>query len=130
MDTTGALLGPLAAFALLLVPVGGLPLLCAALLLHGVLYAATDGVLMALAASALPLRQQASGMAVLQTGQALGRLLAAVAFGAAWTLWGSTPALALAAAGLAVVLGLAALLLRDTREGHAPRATPVHTEED
>ena len=102
----------LAVYLLLLGPVGGWPLLCAALLLHGVFYAATDGVLMALAAPVLPVRQQAGGMALLQTGQALGRLLAAVAFGAAWTLWGSRPALALASAALAAGLALGAVLLR------------------
>ncbi|NGO67289.1 MFS transporter [Streptomyces boncukensis] len=102
----------LAVYLLLLGPVGGWPLLCGALLLHGAFYAATDGVLMALAAPALPVGQQAGGMALLQTGQALGRLLAAVGFGAAWTLWGAHTALVLASAHLAAVLVPAALLLR------------------
>ncbi|MFG3255113.1 MFS transporter [Streptomyces sp. NPDC048172] len=118
----------LAVYLLLLGPVGGWPLLCAALLLHGVFYAATDGVLMALAAPVLPARQQAGGMALLQTGQALGRLLAAVAFGAAWTLWGSRPALALASAALAAGLAAGVFLLRDRDRSVPAEETPCPAE--
>lgn len=74
------------------------------LVLLGVFYAATDGVLMALAAPALPAHGRASGLAVLQTGQALARLVGAAGFGAAWTWWGPRPALAAAALALAVAL--------------------------
>lgn len=57
------------------------------LALLGVFYATTDGVLMALAGPVLPADGRAGGLAVLQTGQALARMLAAAGFGAAWTLW-------------------------------------------
>ena len=53
-------------------------------------------------------------MAVLQTGQALSRLVAAASFGAAWTLWGVGPALSCAGLTLAAALGGAALLLPRT----------------
>ncbi|MEV0319517.1 MFS transporter [Streptomyces sp. NPDC050658] len=103
-----ALLG---GYVLLLCPTDGLPLLIGVLLLLGIFYAATDGVLMALATPVLPSGRRASGMAVLQTGQALARLVAAAGFGAAWTLWGVGPALTCAVLALAAALAGAALLL-------------------
>ncbi|MFF3209152.1 MFS transporter [Streptomyces sp. NPDC002886] len=109
-----ALLG---AYLVLLAPAGWpAPLLLAAVLaLLGVFYAATDGVLMALAGPALPAGGRAGGLAVLQTGQALARMLAAAGFGAAWTVWGPRPALwGAAAVLLAALAGGRALLPRDS----------------
>ncbi|MGW1838576.1 MFS transporter [Streptomyces sp. NPDC002067] len=106
-----ALLG---GYVLMLTTGAGLPLLAAVLLLLGVFYAATDGVLMALAGPVLAAERRASGMALLQTGQALCRLLAAAGFGAAWTLWGTRPALIAAVTALALALLAAALLLPRT----------------
>ncbi|MFH9419513.1 MFS transporter [Streptomyces sp. NPDC017529] len=106
----------LAAYVLLLIAGDGTALMAGVLLLVGVFYAATDGVLMALAGPVLPAARRASGMALLQTGQALSRLLAAAGFGAAWTLWGSRAALVAAAVVLAAALaGAAALLPRTER---------------
>ncbi|MFI5648973.1 MFS transporter [Kitasatospora sp. NPDC051705] len=93
----------LAAYLTLLAP-SGLPAAVLVLVLLGVFYAATDGVLMALAAPALPAAGRASGLAVLQTGQALARLVGAAGFGAAWTWWGPRPALVAAALALATAL--------------------------
>ncbi|MFF4381242.1 MFS transporter [Kitasatospora sp. NPDC001547] len=93
----------LAAYLTLLAP-SGLPTAVLVLVLLGVFYAATDGVLMALAAPALPAAGRASGLAVLQTGQALARLVGAAGFGAAWTWWGPRPALVAAALALATAL--------------------------
>ncbi|MFF1375312.1 MFS transporter [Streptomyces sp. NPDC058308] len=103
-----ALLG---GYLLLLSPTDGWPLLIGVLLLLGIFYAATDGVLMALVAPVVTERRRASGMAVLQTGQALARLLAAAGFGAAWTLWGVGTALTCAVLALTVALAGAAVLL-------------------
>ncbi|WP_369216651.1 MFS transporter [Streptomyces flavofungini] len=108
-----ALLG---AYVLLLAPTDGRPLLVGVLLLLGVFYATTDGVLMALASPVVPRERRAGGMAVLQTGQALARLVAAAGFGAAWTLWGVGTALTCAVLALAGALaGAAALLARTER---------------
>ncbi|MFE1929695.1 MFS transporter [Streptomyces sp. NPDC059474] len=101
----------LAGYLLLLTSGAGPVLLVGVLLLLGVFYAATDGVLMALAGPVLPATRRASGMALLQTGQALCRLLAAAGFGAAWTLWGIRPALIAAVLALATALAAAAVLL-------------------
>ncbi|MFI1647159.1 MFS transporter [Streptomyces avidinii] len=112
-----ALLG---AYALLLAPVGA-PTVVGVLTLLGVFYAATDGVLMALAAPALPAAGRAGGLAVLQTGQALARLVGAAGFGAAWTLWGSRPALWAAALALAGALAAASRIMPAT----VPAASPT-----
>ncbi|WP_409237603.1 MFS transporter [Streptomyces sp. PA5.6] len=111
-----ALLG---GYVLLLAPTDGWPLLIGVLLLLGVFYAATDGVLMALVAPVVAQERRASGMAVLQTGQAFARLVAAAGFGAAWTLWGVETALTCAVVALtAAVAGAAVLLPRsDTSSG-------------
>ncbi|QFZ24167.1 MFS transporter [Saccharothrix syringae] len=53
----------------------------AALLLHGLFYAATDGVLSARVSALVPETLRASGLAVVQTGQALARFASSVAFG-------------------------------------------------
>ncbi|MEU6993583.1 MFS transporter [Streptomyces sp. NPDC046465] len=103
-----ALLG---GYLLLLSPTDGWPLLIGVLLLLGIFYAATDGVLMALVAPVVAQERRASGMAVLQTGQALARLLAAAGFGAAWTLWDVGTALTCAVLALTVALAGAAVLL-------------------
>ncbi|MFF9766354.1 MFS transporter [Streptomyces sp. NPDC014636] len=78
----------------------GLPYLVLAL--HGAFYAATDGVLMAAASDSVPEALRSSGLAVVQTGQALTRFACSLLFGAAWTVWGDRAALAGAAAALAV----------------------------
>lgn len=103
-----ALLG---VYVALFSPVAGGPLTILVLVLHGTFYAATDGVLMALGGPVVPADRRAGGMALLQTGQSLGRLFASVGFGAVWTLWGMDNALVLAAAALGAVLVLACLLL-------------------
>ncbi|MCX5151174.1 MFS transporter [Streptomyces sp. NBC_00320] len=110
----GGHLALLLAYGLLLVggaghaPVTALPY--AVLLLHGGFYAATDGVLMAAAAGAVPEEHRGGGLALVQTGQALARFAASLGFGAAWTVWGARPALAVAAMLLAAAAGVCALL--------------------
>ncbi|WP_371503221.1 MFS transporter [Kitasatospora sp. NBC_00374] len=93
----------LAAYLTLMAPPGW-PAAVLVLVLLAVFYAATDGVLMALAGPVLPLDGRASGLALLQTGQALARLVGAAGFGAAWTWCGPRPALAVAALALAAAL--------------------------
>jgi len=85
-----------------------------ALGLHGVFYAATDGVLMAAAGPIVPAGLRATGLAVVQTGQAVARMLSSVLFGLAWTLWDLRPAV-LAAAGCLAVVVLAAALAKPVR---------------
>ncbi|MFD3807042.1 MFS transporter [Streptomyces sp. NPDC058619] len=98
----------LGACLLLLAPLPAGPALAGAGLavvaLLGLFYAATDGVLMAAAAPLLPAGLRTTGLAVLQTAQALARFAGSLLFGAAWTLWGPGAALAAAACGLLLAL--------------------------
>ncbi|MEW2140464.1 MFS transporter [Streptomyces sp. NPDC005409] len=104
---------------LLLAPVpAGAALVVAVLALLGLFYAATDGVLMAAAGPLLPAELRTTGLAVLQTAQALARFGGSLLFGAAWTLWGPGTALGLASGGL--LLSLAAVAVSGGMRG--PRA--------
>ncbi|WP_030816201.1 MFS transporter [Streptomyces sp. NRRL F-2799] len=103
----------LLAYGLLLSSWHGPALPYAVLLLHGAFYAATDGVLMAAAADSVPPELRSSGLALVQTGQALARFTCSLSFGAAWTAWGDRAALTGSAVALALC-GLVALVLRPT----------------
>ncbi|MCX5192740.1 MFS transporter [Streptomyces sp. NBC_00249] len=100
----GGHLGLLAVYGLLLTGGHHPALPYVVLLLHGAFYAATDGVLMAEAAGAVPEEHRGGGLALVQTGQALARFAASLGFGAAWTVWGARPALAVAAVLLALAV--------------------------
>ncbi|WP_103350173.1 MFS transporter [Amycolatopsis sp. CA-128772] len=102
------------ALVLLCGPQAGLWLAVVALGLHGVFYAATDGVLMAAAGPLIPAGLRATGLAVVQTGQAVARMLSSVLFGLAWTLWDLRPAVLVAAVCLAAV-ALAAAFAKPVR---------------
>jgi MFS family permease len=101
----------LLAYVALVGAVDGVMLLVLSLVAHGAFYACTDGVLMAAASPLLPEQLRTSGLALLQTGQAVAKLFSAVLFGAAWTLWGMQVAIGVTIAAFAVVV-LAALLRR------------------
>ncbi|MYW64628.1 MFS transporter [Streptomyces sp. SID8379] len=109
----------LAVYALLLTHARTPALPCVVLLLHGAFYAATDGVLMAAASVGIPREHRSSGLAVVQTGQAVARFGCSLGFGAAWTAWGDRTALS-AAAVLLAAGATAASFLRPTRTEARP----------
>jgi MFS family permease len=90
------------------------------LLLFGLYYASTDGVLMALASPTIPERLRTSGFALITTGTATTRFMSSVAFGAIWVAWGSQVAMLIFLVGLAVMVPAAALALR-----RHPEAAPA-----
>ncbi|MET8858271.1 MFS transporter [Streptomyces sp. NPDC004579] len=104
----------LLAYGLLLTSWHGTALPFAVLFLHGGFYAATDGVLMAAASDSVPEELRSSGLALVQTGQALARFVCSLAFGAAWTAWGDRTALMASAVALALC-ALFSLSLRPVR---------------
>ncbi|WP_406836995.1 MFS transporter [Streptomyces sp. AHU1] len=104
----------LLAYGLLLTSWHGTALPFAVLFLHGGFYAATDGVLMAAASDSVPGELRASGLALVQTGQALARFVCSLAFGAAWTAWGDRTALTASAVALALC-ALFSTILRPVR---------------
>ena len=98
-------------YSLLLIPslpqvvgLGVLPLL-------GLYYAATDGVLMALASAMLPETWRTIGLAVMTTGTGIARLFASVAYGALWGYLGPNQALGVFLLGLCITLLLAWVFL-------------------
>ncbi|MEU4470622.1 MFS transporter [Micromonospora sp. NPDC023888] len=100
-----------ATYLLLAGPVDGWPLIVLTLLLYGAFYAATDGVLIALAGPVLPARLRTTGIALVQTGQALAYLVSSVLFGLGWQAWGPEAAIRAAAVAVACVLVGTLLLL-------------------
>ncbi|WP_063831173.1 MFS transporter [Streptomyces griseus] len=96
-----ALLG---VYGLLLGGTGSPVLLVVVPVLHGAFYAATDGVLMAAASALLPAGLGGTGLALVQSAQALARFGASVVFGALWQARGDRFALAAAAVALALAV--------------------------
>jgi MFS family permease len=94
-----------AAYLLLASSWGGRPAVVVVLFLSGGFSAATDGVLMAIAGPLLPAALRTTGLALVQSGQALAYLVSSVLFGLAWQCWGAGGAIR--AAVLAAVLTLA-----------------------
>jgi MFS family permease len=103
-----ALLG---AYVVAAIPVTGVAIVLLCLLLLGVFYAATDGILAALAAQFSPPSGTASGIAAAQTVVAGSRLLASTGFGFLWFFAGRDASVLIVAGALAVVLPVAAVLL-------------------
>ena len=101
----------LAVYLLLLAPMAGWLTLALVLGLLGSYYAATDGVLMALGSAVVPDEVRGSGLALLGTTTSIARLIASVAFGAAWMVWGIDIAFAVFGVALVAAAVLAAVAL-------------------
>jgi len=103
----------LAIYGLLLLPGEiGTAGLIAVLVLLGGYYAASDGVLAALASADLPEPLRGSGLALLGTTTSITRLVGSVLFGALWTMVGMHAAVAAFAVGLVIAMIVAAWKLR------------------
>jgi MFS family permease len=89
----------------------GLPTVVLLLGLLGAYYAATDGVLMAMASAVVPEDLRTSGLALLTTVTASARLVASLLFGLLWTWRGMEGALTYFLAGLVLAIALAGALL-------------------
>ncbi|PWR05515.1 MFS transporter [Micromonospora acroterricola] len=100
-----------ATYLLLAGPVHGWPVVALTLALYGAFYAASDGVLIALAGPVLPPRLRTTGIALVQTAQALAYLVSSILFGLAWQAWGPENAIRVAALAVAVVLVATVVLL-------------------
>lgn len=82
------------------------------LIFLGVFYAATDGVLAALAAQLSPPETRATGIAAAQTVVAVSRFFSAAGFGLLWFTIGREASVLLVAGLLAIAVAVAAVLLR------------------
>jgi hypothetical protein len=87
----------------------GLPQVAVCLLLFGAYYAATDGVLMALASAVVAPQLRTTGLGLLTGATSVARLLASVLFGAAWTRWGMEAAVAAFASALVLAVAFTAV---------------------
>jgi MFS family permease len=87
-----------------------------ALALVGASYAATDGVLAALASGTLDEEVRGSGLSVLTTATNLSRFVASVGFGALWTWAGLNTAVLVAGIALGAAIVATGVVLRSTRE--------------
>lgn len=92
----------LAAYVVLAASAAGWLVAVVVLAAHGVFYACTDGVLMAHAAPQVPESLRATGLAFVQTGQALARAAGAVLFGVLAAGMALGPAFAVFAVALLV----------------------------
>ncbi|MFL5803600.1 MAG: MFS transporter [Roseiflexaceae bacterium] len=81
------------------------------LVLFGAYYAATDGVLMALASTGLPPDLRTSGLALLTTATGLSRLFSSILFGLLWTWWDLRAAVSLFLVTLGGTILVAAVML-------------------
>ncbi|MEV6965943.1 MFS transporter [Hamadaea sp. NPDC051192] len=99
-----------AIYLVLATPWQGTPMIALVLLLNGAFYASTDGVLMALAGPVLPETLRTTGLAMIQTGQAVAYLGSSVLFGLVWQTWDTTAAV-LVAFTLTLLAGVATAVL-------------------
>jgi MFS family permease len=111
----------LVAYAILLGPDVGPVSTITFLLLFGTYYAATDGVLMAMASVVVPEDLRSSGLALVTTVVAIARFGASILFGALWMIAGPETALVVFGTALAGAIGIAGLTLR--ARGNDARAT-------
>jgi MFS family permease len=79
--------------------------------LLGTYYAATDGVLMALASKVIPDELRSSGLAWITTMTTAAKFGASILFGLIWGIWGPPGAVSAFLVALAVVVPVAALVL-------------------
>jgi MFS family permease len=107
-------------------PLSGPTAMVACLLLLGAYYAATDGVLAALAARISVTSVRTSGIATAQTVVAAARFASSLLFGLMWTQVGRVPALVVMTVSLAVAIPFAALLLRGV-DPSQPSPTPAQS---
>jgi MFS family permease len=94
----------LLAYGAALCPLPAVPSVLLTVTLLGLFYAATDGVLMALASALLPEGLRASGLAFIGALNGVGRLLASLSFGLLWAEFDEAAAVAVFGAGTVVVL--------------------------
>lgn len=118
----GGHLALLAAYACAGGPVGGAIPTILCLLFLGTYYAATDGVLAALAARVVQTPVRASGIATTQTAVAVARFVSSVGFGLMWTMLGQRPAMVIVGVALIAALPLAWVLLRGVEAGPSEEA--------
>lgn len=111
----GGHLALLACYVLAALPFGGLGATLGCLLLLGIFYAATDGVLAAIVSQLSPAANVATALGSAQTVVALTRMVAAAGFGVLWFLLGPVTAMICVAGLLAAALATGTVLMGGVR---------------
>lgn len=121
-----------AAYLVAAMPMADIAATILCIVLLGLFYASTDGVLAALASQLTPPESRGTGIAAAQTVVALTRLVAATGFGFLWYAIGPDRSMIVVAVLLAIAIPLVALLLRPylsaTRPLYAPPGSSESTE--
>jgi MFS family permease len=109
----------LAVYCILLVPSPGPAHLIVLLALLGAFYACTDGVLMAMASTAIPRELRTSGIAVLTTAASLSIMATGIVWGQFAEWWGlqTTVKVFVVAVGAMLIVGAFLLRVRARRYG-------------
>jgi MFS family permease len=102
----------LVTYTTLLFPNGGFVAVAIALTAHGLFYACTDGILMAYAGGFVPAELRATGLATIQTGQALARMTSSIVFGVMLAGMAMSVAVGALVAVLVVALVAVAFMVR------------------
>jgi MFS family permease len=98
--------------SLMTLPGVGLWSVAVCLVLLGLFYAASEGVLMAMASALVPSEIRTSGLALMVTVVGLGKLISSVVFGWMWQAYGIGPSLVVFGIALAALLPIVGLCLR------------------
>jgi MFS family permease len=112
------------AYAGTALPFGGNATIIVCLVLLGAFYAATDGVLAALAGQCSPQGSTATGIAAAQTVVALSRLIASTGFGVLWFALGRANAVLVVTAALVIAIAVAAVLMRPLHRAGTATGAP------
>lgn len=104
--------GLLAAYLVAALPIADIAATLLCLVLLGAFYAATDGVLAALAAQLTTPETHGTGIAAAQTVVALSRFLSAAGFGILWYVLGRETSILVVAGLLLIAIPVVAVLLR------------------
>jgi MFS family permease len=86
------------------------------LVLFGLYYAATEGVLTAMISAVIPTEFRTSGLALLGTFVSLGKLISSLLFGWLWQTWSTRSAISTLAIGLIVAVAVGIGSLRQLRD--------------
>jgi MFS family permease len=111
------------AYGTLMLPGSGMLRMAVCLLLVGAYYAATDGVLAAIAAAVLPRELCGTGLSIVSSITNLGRLVSSMLFGFAWAAWGLQPAISVFIIGLAAAVVAGMIVLGDAGAAASADAT-------
>lgn len=107
----------LLSYGFVLAPLNAAVQVCGVVVLLGAYYGATDGVVAALASSALPVQLRGTGLSTVTTMTGAARATSSLMFGYLWTVWTTRAVMVLFALVLMAAMVVAAGVLARNAEG-------------